>query len=270
MDATRWDPLTGTASAAVSSTVDMSEALLGMFTKPVEEYKHEQRRREREREKEESRRASDVQGQFEDYSQISPETSTTSDSVSVHSGKEKQKSMTAILASASAKSFGMVVPRAAKSMADVPLAFAEGMRVTPGRLGMKVRDHGPVTDAKSGVTVAAKTLGWGLVDGFGDLVMEPVRGGMRDGAGGAAMGVGKGLVSAVTKTGAGFVGVIGYTGAGITKSIRSAVYSGTAKLIAKSRHLEGQWLRERGLPDGKRGDVLVDDFFRLKSRKDGE
>lgn len=42
------------------------------------------------------------------------------------------------------------------TLVDVPLAFAEGLRNTPALYGEKIRDHGPVTDWKSGGVVAAK------------------------------------------------------------------------------------------------------------------
>lgn len=42
------------------------------------------------------------------------------------------------------------------TLVDVPLAFAEGLRNTPVLYGENIRDHGPVTDWKSGGIVAAK------------------------------------------------------------------------------------------------------------------
>ncbi|OLN97672.1 Sterol 3-beta-glucosyltransferase UGT80A2-like protein 2 [Colletotrichum chlorophyti] len=269
LDVTRWDPLTGTASAVVASTVDMTDALFGMFSKPVEEYKHEQRRRERETKRETSRQGSGSQENVgTEEGRHSLATSQIADSASFDPGQRKRRSMAATVAGASVKSFGMIVPKVAMGLVDVPLAFTEGMRVMPGHFGTKVRDHGPVTDAKSGAVVAGKTLAWGLADGLSDLVMEPVRGGIKEGVVGVVKGVGKGAISAVTKTGTGMVGLIAYPGTGIAKSIRTAVRSGTSKLIAKARHLEGQWLRESGLPPGINGDALVEHFQRLKNGGD--
>lgn len=42
------------------------------------------------------------------------------------------------------------------TLVDMPLALAEGLRNTPALYGEKIRDHGPVTDWKSGGVVAAK------------------------------------------------------------------------------------------------------------------
>lgn len=251
LDVTRWDPLTGTTSAIVASTVDMTDALFGMFTKPADTYKHEKRWREREAKREDANAA---------------------DSASINSEKRNQRSLALTAAGASAKSFGMIVPKVAMSMVDVPLAFTEGLRVLPGRLGTNVRDTGTVTDATSGLAVAGKTLTWGLADGLSDLVMEPVRGGIKEGPVGVVKGVGRGLVSAVAKTGAGAVGVIAYPGSGIAKSIRAAVRGGTGRMLARARLAEGRWLAEEagGLPLGVSGDALVELFHRLKSGRGKE
>jgi sterol 3beta-glucosyltransferase len=51
---------------------------------------------------------------------------------------------------------GMTTAVVKGSLVDVPLALTEGLRNTPRLYGEKVQDHGPVTDWKSGGTVAAK------------------------------------------------------------------------------------------------------------------
>ncbi|KAK1973775.1 hypothetical protein LZ30DRAFT_787520 [Colletotrichum cereale] len=91
--------------------------------------------------------------------------------------------------------------------------------------------------------MAGKTFAWGFVDGLSDLVTEPVRGASNGGGAlGAFKGVGKGAASLVAKSSAGMFGLFAYPSAGIAKSLRSAVYSGTGKVIAKERLVEGQWL----------------------------
>lgn len=42
------------------------------------------------------------------------------------------------------------------ALVDLPLALADGFRQAPGLVGDEVKDHGPVTDWKSGGIVAAK------------------------------------------------------------------------------------------------------------------
>jgi hypothetical protein len=180
-------------------------------------------------------------------------------------GKRNPRSMAGTVAGASAKSIGMLAPTAAKGMlVDFPLAITEGMKTVPQHFGTKVRHHGPVTDAKSGAAVAGKTFVWGFVDGLSDLVMEPIRGASHDGALGAVKGMGKGAVSLVAKSGAGMFGLFAYPSAGIAKSLRTAVYSRTRKVLAKAKHAEGQWLLNNGLPRGVTGEDLVNKFRELR------
>ncbi|TID06557.1 Sterol 3-beta-glucosyltransferase UGT80A2 [Colletotrichum higginsianum] len=244
MDVTRWDPITGGASAVLATATDMTGSITGMVTRPMEEYKNEKRRRTRE----ELRIRRQIDGGGGRSGDGSPRDSVSStgraDGGSDPSEKQKRPSMAGKVAGASAKSIGLVGPTAAKGMlVDFPLALTEGLRAVPKHFGTAVRDHGAVTDARSGAVVAGKTFAWGFVDGLSDLVMEPVRGaGNGGGALGAFKGVGKGAASLVAKSGAGMFGLFAYPSAGIAKSLRSAVYSGTRKAIAKERHREGQWL----------------------------
>ena len=64
---------------------------------------------------------------------------------------------------------GMTTAVVKGSLVDVPLALAEGLRNTPRLYGEKVQDHGPVTDWKSGGTVAAKVWIRLVYTGFGYL-----------------------------------------------------------------------------------------------------
>jgi hypothetical protein len=162
----------------------------------------------------------------------------------------------------------MMGPIAAKGMlVDFPLAITEGLKTVPQHFGTRDRNHGPVTDAKSGAVVAGKTFAWGFVDGLSDLVMEPVRGAGSGGALGAVKGVGKGAVSLVTKSGAGMFGLFAYPSAGIAKSIRTAAHGGTRKAVASAKHAEGQWLLSNGLPPGLAADDLVGRFHELRKRR---
>ncbi|GKT49505.1 sterol 3-beta-glucosyltransferase UGT80B1 [Colletotrichum spaethianum] len=232
IDVTRWDPVSGGASAVMATAVDMTGSITGMVTKPIEEYRDEQRRRARDRER-----------QSRGLAAVADERSSAASVKSSDSSTEKRPSLAGKMAGASAKSIGLLGPSAAKGMlVDIPLALTEGLRTVPKHFGTEVRTHGPVTDAKSGAVVAGKTFVWGFVDGMSDLVMQPVKGASEEGAIGAAKGLGKGAVSLVAKSGAGMFGLFAYPSAGIAKSLRSAVYSGTRKTIANEKHGEGQWL----------------------------
>lgn len=266
IDVTRWDPISGGASAVMATTVDMTGSITGMVTKPIEEYHDEKRRRARELEKQERE-----DGDLETSQDASLDDRLPVMSASSGKSKGKKKpSMAGQVVGASAKSVGMIGPTAAKGMlVDIPLAITEGMRSVPRHLGTDVRDHGRVTDAKSGAVVAGKTFAWGFVDGLSDLVIEPVRGSGKEGAVGAFKGFGKGAASLVAKSGAGMFGLLAYPSAGIAKSLRSAVHSGTRKAVAKERLAEGQWL-VRGQGQGHAAlevdsEGIVASFNRLQS-----
>lgn len=267
-DTTRWDPISGGASAVLNTTWDMSNSITGMVTKPIDDYKYEKRKQERDLRRQALQQ--DLHsGSSKSERPPSLAESQRSETSSLNEvGRQKPRSGAAVIAGSSAKSIGMIGPTAAKGMlVDFPLAITEGMRAVPSHFGTSVRDHGPVTDMKSGAAVAGKTFAWGFADGLSDLVMEPIRGANNEGALGAVKGVGKGAVSLVTKSGAGMFGLFAYPSAGIAKSLHTAVYSGTRKLLAQAKHSEGQWLLNRGLPPRVTGDDLASEFERLRKTK---
>jgi hypothetical protein len=144
---------------------------------------------------------------------------------------------------ASAKSLGSFVPTALKGMTvDIPLALTEGLRNFPRYYGEEPRDHGPVTDIKSGFTVAGKGFAWGMTEAVTDIVVKPYQGLREGGARGAVTGVGKGMANMVSKAGCAMFGVVVYPGAGIAQSLRSSILSRARKMIMKARHGEGMWL----------------------------
>lgn len=100
----------------------------------------------------------------------------------------------------SASGFGGFFKHGAKGMSlDLPLAVAEGMRVAPRLYGGEVYDLGTVRDWKTGGIVAGKNFAHGIVEGFGGIVTTPVKGAKKEGAIGAAKGVGRGLLDMGTK-----------------------------------------------------------------------
>ncbi|KAM0490394.1 hypothetical protein ACHAP8_011611 [Fusarium lateritium] len=239
IETTRWDPISGGASAVMATATDMTTSITGIVTKPIDEYREEQHRRDWESKKAQNK-ATD--GTHSLASRSSGDT--------LRPNSERSHSLAGRMAGASAKSIGMIGPTALKGMVvDFPLALTEGLKSVPQHYGGGVRDHGPVTDAKSGMIVAGKTFAWGFVDGLSDVVVQPYKGARKEGALGAVKGIGKGAMSLVTKSGAGMFGVFAYPSAGISKSIRTAVHSSTRKAIARERHQEGEWMirGERGL-----------------------
>lgn len=241
----RWDPITGYASAVVGTAVDLTTSVTGVFTKPITEYRDDRDRREYEESRAES---SKVASTNKDSTDATPSRSSTVSAISATSDPtSKRKGVSAgHLAGASGKSIAMFAPKALKGMmADIPLALTEGLKNVPSHYGDTPRDHGPVTDMKSGATVAGKTFAWGFVDGISGVVVKPYQGAQKEGFVGAAKGAGKGVVGLCTKTGAGMFGLLGYTATGIAKSVRNAAHSKTRKKIAVARHVEGRWLFEK-------------------------
>jgi len=152
------------------------------------------------------------------------------------------------MAGASAKSIGGFAPTALQGMlVDIPLAITEGLKALPNHLGATSRDHGAVTDAKSGATVAGKSLMWGFVDGLSDVVMQPIKGAQQEGPLGAVKGLGKGLVSLTGNTGAGMFGLFAYSSQGIATSIKSLAYRDVRKAVSTEQHREGMWMIENAV-----------------------
>ncbi|KAM5341552.1 hypothetical protein ACJ41O_014583 [Fusarium nematophilum] len=262
IETTRWDPISGGASAVMATATGMAGSITGIVTKPVEEYRDEQQRRARELKRTQAQAPATMQEKAGD-SGASIADRASGDSArprSEHSG-----SLAGRMAASSAKSIGKVGPTALKGMVvDIPLALTEGLKAVPHHYGGAVRDHGPVTDARSGMVVAGKTFAWGFIDGINDVVTQPYKGARKEGALGAVKGLGKGVVSLATKSGAGMFGVFAYPSAGINKSLRTAVHSSTRKAIARERHEEGVWMVKNGRGAQVDSSELIRSFERLQ------
>ncbi|GKU07128.1 udp- transferase [Fusarium langsethiae] len=122
---------------------------------------------------------------------------------------------------------------------DLPYAVTEGMRNAPKLYGSQAYDPGAVTDWKSGGIAAGKNFAHGIVEGIGGVVMEPIRGGKKDGAAGAAKGFGIGFLNMTTKLTSGAVGLVTMPSQGIYQSARALVKTDTGKSIVEARRTEG-------------------------------
>ncbi|TDZ75092.1 Sterol 3-beta-glucosyltransferase UGT80B1 [Colletotrichum trifolii] len=250
IETTRWDPISGGASAVMGTATDLAGSVTGIFTEPVAEYQYQRRKRETAAK---ASVTSPGSGAITPAGRPASSSNSNRTKSSLHDESdgpgtcpvEKQPRMAGKVAGASAKSIGKFAPTALKGMmVDIPLAITEGLRAVPKHYGDDPRSHGPVTDAKSGAIVAGKSFAWGFVDGLSDLVVQPYKGGKKDGALGAVKGVGKGVVGLTVKSGAGMFGLFAYPSAGIAKSIRSALHQGTRKKIMEERRAEGEWMLE--------------------------
>lgn len=102
------------------------------------------------------------------------------------------------------RSVGRVVGTGVKSPMNFCLGLAKGFRNVPRLYNDDtVRPVEKVTDISSGIRVAGKEFGFGLYDGISGLVMQPLKGAEKEGAGGLVKGVGKGIGGLITKPAAG-------------------------------------------------------------------
>lgn len=132
-----------------------------------------------------------------------------SDSSSVQLNTRRKPISDGKLAAASGQSIAMFATKAAKGMlVDIPLTLTDSLNQVPRVCGETVREHGSLTNFKTGPTVAAKTFVWGFVDGIDNVVVEPYQGARKEGVLGVAKGLGKGLVSITTNPGAGMFGLM--------------------------------------------------------------
>ncbi|ESU10745.1 hypothetical protein FGSG_12643 [Fusarium graminearum PH-1] len=200
IETTRWEPISGGASAVMATATDMATGITGIVTRPVDEYRYEQHLRSLEL------KQAQVQNQSSD-GKTSLSSRPSSDTL--RPSTARSHSLAGRMAGASAKSIGMIGPAALKGMmVDIPLALTEGLKSVPQHYDGGVRDHGPVTGVKSGMVVAGKTLAWGLVDGVCDVLVQPYKGARKEGVLGAVKGFGKGAISLTTKSGAGSCSIL--------------------------------------------------------------
>ncbi|GME65229.1 putative sterol glucosyltransferase [Neofusicoccum parvum] len=288
IDNRRWDPLTAVGSASISTAADIADAAGGVFLKPYKEYKRSHSRSVHSDSPSASTAASPNNAQASSSTSLeasrpstasitsassapqtcltpAPETPTIS-TIATTPPSEKPSQPTSpptatkppntasAMALASATSLGRVLLTTARgALVDIPLAAAEGMRAVP-RFYAPVRDHGRVTNVRSGFAVAGRTLGHGVCEGVGDVFVETWRGKRAEGAVGVAKGLGKGVVSLGMKTGAGVVGVLAYPGLGVCRSVRGVVRRAVRRGVEGARWVEGEWMAEGR--EGEAGEVL--------------
>lgn len=129
----RWDPFTGGASAAIGVVYDTGSALGAAFKGNGGKDKERMNVRDiTDSSSRSSSRSREVKGNGE--------------------GSSKNAGGNAV-----AKNLGKAGGALLKGgVIDLPFAFTEGLRQAPRMYGDKVRDHGPITDWKSGGIVAGK------------------------------------------------------------------------------------------------------------------
>ena len=212
----RWDPITGTGSAGMSTVMGMANATKEMIFDPYKEIKRSQ-----------------------------------SDE-SVHPARVAGRAATA--GAKGFGKFNMTFLKGA--VVDFPLAVTEGFHAVPKLYGEEIKSHGEVTDIKSGFTVAGRNFAHGMCDGFSDLFVRPYENTKKEGAVGFAKGIGKGLVGFTSKTASASLGLFAYPGSGICKSIRYAANPGNRRDVKLRKIQEGEYLVRSSAMDKDDGDII--------------
>ncbi|KAH8658577.1 hypothetical protein BGZ61DRAFT_465799 [Ilyonectria robusta] len=277
----RWDPITGTASAAVATYYGMFSSVANIFIKPVKAYRsaiaEETPKSDEHTAVQASSSSSSIKSTADGVTPMSPpllhrSVSATNLSLRSSSGTQSDKQSTrshargakiaGSMALASASGVGGFFKHYSKGVfVDIPLAFAEGSRALPKLYGEQVRDYGTVTDWKSGLVVSGKSLVLGIGEGFADLAVKPIEGTIQSGVTGGVLGLAKGFIGFSTKVSSAAFGTVAYPSLGIYRSLRTALKTKTRTSIMKARRQESKQslsdLRSSGSPKFAEEDIIV-------------
>ncbi|KXX80126.1 Sterol 3-beta-glucosyltransferase [Madurella mycetomatis] len=270
IDLRRWDPVTATASSLAATGAGIVTSAADIIVKPVQAFSRSPTHSHDSTSKEDtaSHRSPSLETKHSDadlYGRPAgldlPENPRR---LQVRSEQGSSRVGAALLGCVSG--VGGFFKHWTKGMyLDMPLAVSEGMRNAPRLYGGEVYEPGRVTDWKTGGAAAGKNFVHGIVEGLGGVVAAPVRGAKREGALGAAKGVGVGLLNMGTKLSSGVLGLVAFSGQGLYLSARAAICSDTRKMIMEESKGEGEssllFGQGKGLNIDRR--VVVEAFDRL-------
>ncbi|KAH7129601.1 sterol glucosyltransferase [Dactylonectria estremocensis] len=251
----RWDPITGTVSAAVGVGADLIKAATDVVARPVQAYIGQRHV--------EPGDLTVVQSTARPNAAIASKGAETPKGPR---GKNNARGCINPTAAATVASMGTFLKHYANGLVIIPFAFTEGFRSVPLLYGEDVRDYGEIHDWKSGAIVGVKAVVYGVVDGVGGLFILPYQGGRKHGPFGVVKGVGKGVVGLSSKLFTAAMGVAVYPLQGIYKSIWAAANSGTRHSIQLAQRIEGQYLTDKGRPETIQEKVVMDLFAVLKDQ----
>ncbi|KAI9155563.1 glycosyltransferase family 1 protein [Paramyrothecium foliicola] len=222
----RWDPVTSTVSATFGTFAGMASSSVDIVRKPVKGY--QQARASKSAARNDTGSGTSSLHEFGEVAEVQP----TADK----KGEKSDAALAGTMALGAASGVGGFFHNFSKGfLLDLPLAMAEGMRNAPKLYGGEVREHGPVTDWKSGLTMSGKNLTYGIGEGFQGLVREPIEGARKGGVLGGIGGFGKGLLGFGTRVSSGGVGIVAYSGLGFYKSIMKATNTKVRKQVTAAR-----------------------------------
>ncbi|KAG7053285.1 sterol glucosyltransferase [Colletotrichum scovillei] len=283
----RWDPLTAVSAASLSTIVKMAGATADIIVKPFEQYKRTSEsgeNLEEQQQVENTQRHSQApafamlplpgvgvpDGAVAAASAVDEKTSSARPPPSRGSRDSSSNggAKPGAMAAAAANGVGKLAGNATKGLlVDIPLAVTEGLRAVPNLYGEPVRKHDAVEGFRSGVSVAGKTFCQDMKGGLTDIFVHTYTGKKEQGALGAAKGLGKGVVSLVTKSTAATFGLVSYPAQGIYRSIWAASYADTRRSIEDEKLLEGDWMVS--MSPGWKMDhaAIVEDFEGMKGTR---
>lgn len=261
----RFDPISGTTSAAFETGAGLAKATTNMLWKPYQEI---QRGRTSSPQPSVTRSLSTPSLSQTEPENPSPEKSSTAPP-RLSSSPTRIDWMTAATAAAtSAKGVGQFIGKYYKGMAvDIPLATTEGLRAIPRLYGEEVPEY-VVRDWKSGAAAGGKNFVRGMRGGLTDMLTQSYQGGKDKGPLGVGKGFLKGTVGLATKVPSAALGLVAYPGQGICKSLHSTIRFQTRREITAARYREGVFLLrvEGGSLD--QGDVV--DLFEVLRNSTGD
>ncbi|RVX70517.1 hypothetical protein B0A52_05168 [Exophiala mesophila] len=220
----RWDLITSSISSTLGLSYDILESLSGIGLKPRQIYKN------KEKEKARAKALAVTEGSSVSHQ---PEL--------VHNNEKSPRDLGKMIGSSAmslVQLHGVVIKGA---LADVPVAVTEGLRNTPKLYGEGVPDLEPVTDWKSGLSVAGSNFTRQMGEGLTDIFVQPVKGLYKEGAVGLGKGVARGTVQTATKPAAAVLGLVGYTSQGIYKSLRNTFRSKTRESLASAGRVRDKY-----------------------------
>ncbi|KAM0314009.1 hypothetical protein ACHAO8_004963 [Botrytis cinerea] len=226
----RWDPWTATTSAAFDGAIDITRAITNIGLDYRTEYTRALTRPPSKKQNE--------------------------------TGTEVASSRNPLQAGSIAvgKGFGKVGIAMGKTAIDLPLAFADGFHALPALYGDKPRDYGQVKDWKSGGIKGAKSMGYGIADGFTGFFTQPIEGAMKEGGKGFMKGLGKGTVGFLTKPASGIFGFVSYPALGLYKSLSTSTHQGTQGKILLAQREYGMHLAMTQQISEEMAEKIVEQF----------
>ncbi|KAI0914163.1 putative sterol glucosyltransferase [Ustulina deusta] len=249
----RWDPITGTTSAAIGSSRDIMKAAADIVVKPAKVYRDRAR----------NLSPTPSLDQLGKTTVVDPDDKETLGGPVKRENPRDCVNMTKSMTAASASGALNLVKSCATSVVTIPYAFTEGFRNMPRLYGEDVRDIGTIRDWKSGTAAGAKVFAYGIADGISDFFMLPYKGAQQEGGRGAIKGFGKGVVGLSTKTFAATIGMATYPLQGIYQSIWASARPNTRESIILARRIEGFYLAKKGRGDDMSDEVVMSSFAAL-------